>query len=112
MGGPISRARRGFGDADVTRKSLWEWWKLEAFRKAVRERVEKLTEAERTPILNALFREAKSGDVPAMRLFFQLRGELTEKHEVQQTLREVKVSERAAGLRPSEKGGVYGDPDH
>ncbi len=86
--------------AGVTRKSLWEWWQLEAFRTAVRERVEKLTEAERTPILNALFREAKSGDVPAMRLFFQLRGELTEKHEVQQTLREVMVSERAAGPAP------------
>ena len=86
--------------AGVTRKSLWEWWKLEAFRTAVRERVEKLTDAERTPIINALVRTAKSGDVSAMRLFFQLRGELTEKHEVNQTLREVTISERAAGASP------------
>ena len=86
--------------ADVTRKTLWEWWKKDAFKSAVRERVEDLSEADRAPIIKALVGQARDGDVPAIRLWLQWRGELTEKHEVNQTLREVSVSERAAGPAP------------
>lgn len=84
----------------VPRTTLWRYRKNEDFRKAVDERVADLTWKERGPILSALMNKAKEGDVQAARLFFQWRGELTEKHEVQQTLREVMVSERAAGPAP------------
>ena len=82
--------------AGVTRKTLWVWWKQDAFREAVRERVQALGASEQGPILQALFKEAKGGDVPAIRLFLQWSGDLVEKQQVEQTVREVKVSERAA----------------
>ena len=82
--------------AGVSLPTLWRYRQKEEFRQAVDERIQDVTWAERGPILHALTNKAKEGDVQAVRLLMQWRGELVEKSQVEQTVREVKVSERAA----------------
>ena len=98
--GPDEEIREVEKRAGVSKATLWRYRQNEEFRKAVEGRIAELTWGERGPILRALMNKAKGGDVQATRLFFQWRGELTEKHEVNQTLREVTISERAAGASP------------
>ncbi len=86
--------------AGISQPTLWRYRQDDEFRKLVDQCIEERTWSDRGPVLAAIARKAKEGDVQAARLFLQHRGELTEKHEVQQTLREVKVSERAAGPAP------------
>jgi len=66
----------------VTRKSLWKWWKTDTFREAVQDRISELSLAERGPVIRALVEQAKGGDVRAIRLFLQWRGEMIERREV------------------------------
>ena len=69
--------------AGISQPTLWRYRQNEEFRAAVDRRVEELTWTDRGPVLRALAAKAKKGDVQAIRLFLQWRGELVEKHQVQ-----------------------------
>ncbi len=84
-------------EVGVTRKTLWAWRKDPEFQDAVRERIEYHTWQERGPIFRALCEAAKGGDVAAIRLYLQHRGELVEKQQIDQRVVEVKVSSDIMG---------------
>lgn len=65
----------------VTRKTLYEWRKLEGFWEAVGELVKDGTDQRMGRVWSKLVSLCERGNVPAMKLLFQLRGELVEKSE-------------------------------
>lgn len=63
----------------VSRTTLWRYWKDEKFCKAVLAASDALTANARPFVDAALVRKAMGGDVAAIRLYYQLRGELSDK---------------------------------
>ena len=62
----------------VSRTTLWRYWKDEGFCSAVRT-VSELLSAKAQPLVDAaLVKKAVSGDVPAIRLYHQIRGEISD----------------------------------
>ena len=68
-------------DLGVTRKTLYEWRKHPLFWPRVREIIDEHSDSSLAKVWNALIFKAVRGDVQAMKLFFQMRGEFTEKQE-------------------------------
>jgi hypothetical protein len=69
--------------AQVARESLWLWLKEDADFRAAWHRVWKEQLEQHTPaVTSALVDRASTGNVPAMRLFYELRGDLKTKHEI------------------------------
>ena len=67
----------------VKRQTLWNWRQLEGFQKEIRRLVRDHTDQALARVWGSLLRQSKRGDVPAMRLYFQLRGELIDRREVE-----------------------------
>jgi len=65
----------------VTRKTLYEWRKLEGFWEEVGKLVQDGTAQRMSRVWDKLLNQCERGNVQAMRLLFQLRGELVEKQE-------------------------------
>lgn len=63
----------------ISRTTLWRYWKDKRFCKAVAAAADLMFEKAQPLVSSALVRKAISGDVAAIRLFFQLRGDLSEK---------------------------------
>ena len=63
----------------VTRKTLYEWRKLEGFWEEVGKLVQDGTAQRMSRVWDKLMNQCERGNVQAMRLLFQLRGELVEK---------------------------------
>ena len=82
--GPDEEMREVEKRAGVSKATLWRYRQNDEFRDAVEERIADLTWQERGPILKALMNKAKEGDVTAIRLFLQWRGELIERKDVRQ----------------------------
>jgi len=61
---------------DVTRTALYKWRKLEGFWEEVERLVRDRTQQRMPRVWNALLDKCEEGNVPAMKLLFQLRGEL------------------------------------
>lgn len=66
------------GELGVKRQTLWNWRQLEGFWAELHRLVKDRTNQAIARVWDALMRQCKRGDVQAMRLYFQLRGELTE----------------------------------
>ena len=68
--------------AGVSKATLWRYRQEDGFCEAVRQRIRDITWADRGPVIRALTNKVLEGDVPAIRLWLQWRGELVEKSEV------------------------------
>lgn len=65
----------------VSRRTLYRYWQDPDFEEAVNNLSRLQSSKHKNAIDHALVEKAKLGDVPAMRTFYQLRGELLEKLE-------------------------------
>lgn len=66
---------------NVTRAALYKWRKLEGFWNEVEKLRRDTTNLRMSRVWHALLNKCEEGNVAAMRLLFQLRGELVDKHE-------------------------------
>ena len=65
-------------EANVTMSQHNTWMKNPIFQSALNSRLERILPDERVRVHSALAREASAGNVPAVKLYLQLTGELTE----------------------------------
>ena len=73
-------------ELNVTRAALYKWRSLEGFWSEVNKLIQDGTEQRMPRIWKSLLDKGLEGSVSAMRLLFQLRGELIDKHEVKADL--------------------------
>ena len=66
-------------ELNVTRAALYKWRQLPGFWEEVRKLVQDGTDQRMSRVWNRLLSQCERGNVQAMRLLFQLRGELVEK---------------------------------
>ncbi|MDT8902196.1 phBC6A51 family helix-turn-helix protein [Anaeroselena agilis] len=66
----------------IAESTLWRWRQDPAFNKYLQDRVHKYTDSAVADGYMAIIRKMKMGDIPAAKLFFELRGEIKQKHEV------------------------------
>ena len=68
-------------ELNVTRAALYKWRQLPGFWEEVGKLVQDGTAQRMSRVWNRLLSQCERGNVQAMRLLFQLRGELVEKQE-------------------------------
>ena len=61
-------------EAGVSRTSFYEWLKKKEFTDYVASLVDKYTDSELSGVWKALIRKCESGDVSAIKLFFEMKG--------------------------------------
>lgn len=66
----------------IAESTLWRWRQDPEFNKYLVDRVHKYTDSAVADGYMAVIRKMKMGDVAAAKLFFELRGEIKQKHEV------------------------------
>lgn len=76
---PLATEEERARSIGVSRTTLWRYWKDENFCSAVVAASDSLTARAQPLVDAALVRKAVGGDVTAIRLFYQLRGELSDK---------------------------------
>ena len=59
---------------DVARSTFYKWFEDEEFVSYVNSLIDKFTDSELSSIWKALINRAKSGDVQAIKLYFELKG--------------------------------------
>ena len=66
----------------VPRSTFYRWLKQPEFIQYVDELIEKYTDGELAPIYKALIKKCKSGNVAAIKLYFELKGKYKQEIEV------------------------------
>lgn len=71
--------------AGVTRKTLWEWMKIPEYRAYVENLANQYCDMEYAEIRKAHIRKCKQGDISAIKLYHEIRGDIVDKKKLEVT---------------------------
>lgn len=71
--------------AGVTRKTLWEWMKIPEYRAYVENLANQYCDMEYAEVRKAHLRRCKQGDISAIKLYHEIRGDIVEKKKLEHT---------------------------
>lgn len=76
-------------DVGVARSTFYKWMKEPDYLSYLQERIDRFTDCELSAVWKALIAKCKSGDVQAIKLYFELKGKYSLKVEVSEKLADV-----------------------
>lgn len=68
--------------AGVTRKTMWEWMKIPEYRKYVEDLTNQYCDMEYAEVRKAHIRRCKQGDISAIKLYHEIRGDIVDNKKI------------------------------